>query len=117
MSASHLNAVQTISDPYQPGWVDAPWAALEAVRARSDSPVPAPRSPVADRLAAETALRRLTAGLPDDLALLLSELVRLARLYTELADTEHYHTARLGHSCAGGSWRSGVRQPGDPAAA
>ena len=83
-------------DPYQPGWMDAPWAALEAVRARLDSPVPTPRDQLADRLGAETALRRLTAGLPDDLALLLSELVRLARLYTELDDTEHYHTARLG---------------------
>jgi phosphohistidine swiveling domain-containing protein len=83
-------------DPYQPGWADAPWAALEAVRARLDSTRAALRSPLADRLAAETALRRITAGLPDDLALLLSELVRLARLYTELDDAEHYHTARLG---------------------
>ena len=66
-------------DPYHPGWAEAPWAALEAVRARLDSPVPAPRSPLADRLGAETAMRRLTAELPDDLALLLSELVRLAR--------------------------------------
>ena len=83
-------------DPYHPGWADAPWAALEAVRARLDSPLPTPRDQLADRLGAETILRRLTAGLPDDLALLLSELVRLARLYTELDDTEHYHTARLG---------------------
>jgi phosphohistidine swiveling domain-containing protein len=83
-------------DPYHPGWADAPWAALEAVRARLDSKLPMPRDQLADRLAAETALRGLTAGLPDDLALLLSELVRLARLYTELDDTEHYHTARLG---------------------
>jgi pyruvate,water dikinase len=83
-------------DPYQPGWADAPWAALEAVRARLDRPVIAPRDHLADRLAAETERRRLTAGLPDDLALLLSELVRLARLYTELDDKEHYHTARLG---------------------
>ena len=83
-------------DPYCAGWADAPWAALEAVRARLDSPLPPPRDLLADRLGAETALRRLTAGLPDDLALLLSELARLARLYTELDDTEHYHTARLG---------------------
>ena len=83
-------------DPYHPGWADAPWTALEAVRGRLDSPRTAPRSPLADRFAAETALRQLSAELPDDLALLLSELVRLARLYTELDDTEHYHTARLG---------------------
>ena len=83
-------------DPYNPGWADAPWAALEAVRARLDSAGSAPRAQLTDRAAAETTLRRLTAGLPDDLALLLSELVRLARLYTELDDTEHYHTARLG---------------------
>ena len=83
-------------DPYQPGWGDAPWAALEAVRARLDRPAPPPRDQLADRVAADAALRRLITGLPDDLALLLSELVRLARLYTELDDTEHYHTARLG---------------------
>lgn len=82
-------------DPYYPGWDDAPWAVLQAVSARLDGASPA-RDTMADRLAAAAALRRLEAGLPDDLALLLHELVRLARLYTELDDNEHYQTARLG---------------------
>ena len=81
-------------DPYQPGWAEAPDAALEAVRARLDRPA-TPRDTLADRIAAERTLRRLSASLPDDTALLLGELVRLARLYTELDDVEHYHTARL----------------------
>ena len=82
-------------DPYHPGWGDAPWTVLDAVRARLDGPAPA-RDRLADRMAAAALLRRLSAGLPDDLALLLHELVRLARLYTELDDNEHYQTARLG---------------------
>ena len=82
-------------DPYHPGWGEAPWAVLQAVSARLDGPPP-PRNALADRMAAAATLRRLGAGLPDDLSLLLHELVRLARLYTELDDNEHYQTARLG---------------------
>ncbi len=83
------------ADPYQPAWGDAPWTALDAVTARLDA-TPAPRDGAARRQKAASVLQRLCAGLPDDLAFLLQELVRLARLYTELDDLEHYQTARLG---------------------
>ncbi len=83
------------ADPYQPTWGDAPWTALDAVMARMDSR-PAARDGAVRRQRAASVLRRLCAGLPDELGFLLQELVRLARLYTELDDLEHYQTARLG---------------------
>ena len=83
------------ADPYCPTWGDAPWTALAAVAARLDAP-PAPHDAAGRRRAAALVLQRLSAGLPEELAFLLQELVQLARLYTELDDLEHYHTARLG---------------------
>ncbi len=83
------------ADPYCPTWGDAPWTALAAVVARLDAP-PAPHDPAGRRRAAALVLQRLSAKLPEELAFLLQELVQLARLYTELDDLEHYHTARLG---------------------
>ncbi len=83
------------ADPYQPTWGDAPWTALDAVTARLDSQ-PAARDGAARRQKAASVLQLLCAGLPDELGFLLQELVRLARLYTELDDLEHYQTARLG---------------------
>ncbi len=83
-------------DPYHPGWGNAPWTALQAVVARLDAARPPAPGLTQQRVAAASLLRQLSAGMPDDLALLLGELVRLARLYTEMDDNEHYQTSRLG---------------------
>ncbi len=82
--------------PTSPRWGDAPWTALDAVAgpARQPSRPPAMAPPGGRRR--PRCCSCCAAGLPGELGFLLQELVRLARLYTELDDLEHYQTARLG---------------------
>ncbi len=110
-------------DPYHPVWAETPHLVLGMVKLMLDNP--ASETPDARRyqrkqraLDAELALM---AALPADLRLVLHEVIRLARLYTELDDLEHYQTARLlrpmrrGLDALGASLvaKGGIDQPSD----
>jgi pyruvate,water dikinase len=94
--AAHAHR-ETDPDPFQPPFGDAPWVVLDTLAALAAAE--APPDPRAEARRARADARRAEAALfarvPEDLHDFVAELVRLARLYTELDDWEHYETTRL----------------------
>jgi pyruvate,water dikinase len=86
-------------DAYCPTWIEAPHAVLDQLKAlaeRPDGDDGDPRDPNSPRrIAAVGAELRLLAQIPENLRYAVREIIRLARVYTELDDLEHYQTTRL----------------------
>ncbi|MDR2788046.1 MAG: phosphoenolpyruvate synthase, partial [Candidatus Accumulibacter sp.] len=86
-------------DAYCPTWIEAPYAVLDQLKALAECPGDGqgdPRNPNAPhKIAAVDAELRLLAQIPENLRYAVREIIRLARVYTELDDLEHYQTTRL----------------------
>ncbi|MDR0717153.1 MAG: hypothetical protein LBF50_07040, partial [Azoarcus sp.] len=86
-------------DAYCPTWIEAPHAVLDQLKALAERPGDGqgdPHNPNAPRkIAAVEAELRLLAQIPGNLRYAVREIIRLARVYTELDDLEHYQTTRL----------------------
>jgi pyruvate,water dikinase len=86
-------------DAYCPTWIEAPHTVLDQLKAlagRSDGEDKDARNPNSPRrIAAVEAELRLLAQVPERLRYAVREIIRLARVYTELDDLEHYQTTRL----------------------
>lgn len=82
-------------DPYVAPWLDTPGLVLELVRGMLDRP----HSPAAEarqaRIRMQKAEMLVMQHCPESARYFISELIRLARLYTSLDDIEHYQTLRL----------------------
>ena len=88
---------ETDIDMYQPPWGDAPWIVVDHLRALlragiSRDPIHVEREA---KLAAYHAEEKLLSRVPGEFRFFYSEIIRLARLYTQLDDMEHYQTTRL----------------------
>ncbi len=84
-------------DAYHATWVEAPWVVLDNLRLLLAGPLdedPAEREAALKRSMFHTEAE-LMDKVPADLHFFLSEILRLARLYTSLDDLEHYQTTRL----------------------
>ncbi|MDR0674087.1 MAG: hypothetical protein LBF93_10655 [Zoogloeaceae bacterium] len=87
-------------DAYCPTWIEAPHTVLDQLKTLAERPGDSqdgdPRNPNAPRkIAAVEAELRLLAQIPENLRYAVREIIRLARVYTELDDLEHYQTTRL----------------------
>lgn len=82
---------ETDFDAYHPTWADAPWVVLDQLCALCDVEAATPRRHDAQR----EGEKELLAMLPDSARELAAGLVRLARVYVQLDDLEHYQTTRL----------------------
>ena len=84
-------------DAYRPTWVEAPWVVLDNLRLILTSA--AEQTPAGKKrelkLRMQQAELELFSRLPADLRYFFHEILRLARAYTGLDDTEHYQTTRL----------------------
>ncbi|MDR0441533.1 MAG: phosphoenolpyruvate synthase [Candidatus Accumulibacter sp.] len=90
-------------DAYCPTWIEAPHTVLDQLKALAERPDdtesgdgqrnPNPNSP--RKIAAVEAELGLLAQIPEALRYAVREIIRLARVYTELDDLEHYQTTRL----------------------
>lgn len=82
-------------DPYVAPWHDTPGLILELVRGMLDHP----QSPADEgrqaRIRMQQAEQLVMQHCPEPARYFISELIRLARLYTSLDDIEHYQTLRL----------------------
>jgi len=82
-------------DPYVAPWRDTPGLILELVRGMLDRP----QSPADEgrqaRIRMQQAEQLVMQHCPEPARYFISELIRLARLYTSLDDVEHYQTLRL----------------------
>lgn len=83
-------------DAYYPTWLEAPHTVIDQLRALSDLEDTLHNTPdwKGAMLAAEVR-QRFVAQMPEDLRYLAEEVIRLARVYTQLDDLEHYQTTRL----------------------
>lgn len=84
-------------DAYSPTWLELPWVVLDSIKLILQSPMEAlPSSKERDlKERAQKAEFELFSQLPQELHFFYHEVIRLARLYTTLDDTEHYQTTRL----------------------
>lgn len=86
-------------DAYCPTWIEAPHTVLDQLKTlaeRPDNGQGDPHNPNAPRkIAAVEAELRLLMQVPENLRYAVREIIRLARVYTELDDLEHYQTTRL----------------------
>lgn len=83
-------------DAYYPTWAEAPHTVLDQLRALCELDDSAHSTRQWDTiLAASSARHRLVSFMPEDLRYLTEEVIRLARVYTQLDDLEHYQTTRL----------------------
>ncbi|WP_051940427.1 PEP/pyruvate-binding domain-containing protein [Stenoxybacter acetivorans] len=86
-------------DAYCPTWIDAPHTVLDQIKAllqHIGSTENEARDPNAPRkIAAAEAELQLLAQIPENLRYAVREIIRMARVYTELDDLEHYQTTRL----------------------
>ncbi|MDR2365172.1 MAG: hypothetical protein LBD68_04860, partial [Zoogloeaceae bacterium] len=86
-------------DAYCPTWIEAPHIVLDQIKALAECPDDGqgdPRNPNAPhKIAAVEAELSLLAQIPENLRYAVREIIRLARVYTELDDLEHYQTTRL----------------------
>jgi pyruvate,water dikinase len=86
-------------DAYCPTWIEAPHTVLDQLKTLAERPGESgddsrdPNSP--RRIAAVEAELRLLAQIPGNLRYAAREIIRLAWVYTELDDLEHYQTTRL----------------------
>jgi len=84
-------------DAYQPTWLETPWVVLDNVRLILQMPMD--RTPAQKerdlKVRMQQAELELFNRLPEDLRFFFHEILRLARVYTSLDDTEHYQTTRL----------------------
>ncbi|MBI3857134.1 MAG: phosphoenolpyruvate synthase [Planctomycetes bacterium] len=97
-------------DMFHPTWIDAPWTVLDSVRLVLHTPMdcpPAERERTL-KMRMQSAEFGLLRRLPEDLHYFVTELIRLARVYTSLDDLEHYQTTRLALPM-----RKGLRALGD----
>jgi phosphohistidine swiveling domain-containing protein len=84
-------------DMFHPTWIDAPWTVLDSVRLILRTPMdcpPAERERTL-KMRMQSAEFGLLRRIPEDLHYFVSEVLRLARVYTSLDDLEHYQTTRL----------------------
>jgi len=86
---------ETDFDMYQPPWGDAPWVVIDHVKGLVRAPEPAIDAERQAKLASHAAEQRLFSKVPPEWQFFYSEILRLARLYTQVDDLEHYQTARL----------------------
>ncbi|BCU78835.1 PEP/pyruvate-binding domain-containing protein [Luteolibacter sp. LG18] len=86
---------ETDFDMYQPPWGDAPWVVIDNLRGMLRGEVDGHEAERAAKIAAHQAEQRLLALVPDRWSFFYSEILRLARLYTQIDDLEHYQTTRL----------------------
>ena len=83
-------------DAYYPTWVEAPHTVLDQLRALCELDNSTHGGRQWDVVIATSAARhRLLDLMPEDLRYLTEEVIRLARVYTQLDDLEHYQTTRL----------------------
>lgn len=83
-------------DAYYPTWLEAPQTVLDQLRALSELTDDTHNSREWDSiLMVSSARHRLLSFMPEDLRYLVEEVIRLARVYTQLDDLEHYQTTRL----------------------
>lgn len=88
---------ETDFDMYHAPWGDAPAIVLDHLRAIAGTTDSEPRdgSEHQAKLAAHQAEQRFLDLAPRSWRFFFSEILRLARVYTQLDDLEHYHTTRL----------------------
>lgn len=86
---------ETDFDMYHAPWGDAPWTVLDHLRAMADHPPAALDGERLAKLAAHKAEQHFLQLAPESWRFFFSEVLRLARVYTQLDDLEHYHTTRL----------------------
>lgn len=82
-------------DPYVAPWHDTPGLVLELVRGMLDRPLSPADEGRQARVRMQQAEQLVMQHCPPAARYFLSELIRLARLYTSLDDIEHYQTLRL----------------------
>lgn len=82
-------------DPYVAPWLETPGLVLELVRGMLDRTVSPAEEGREARLRMQQAELLVMSHCPDEARYFVSELIRLARLYTSLDDIEHYQTLRL----------------------
>ena len=81
-------------EAYHPTWVEAPHTVLDQLKALVLASGEAPDDRTR-RVTASEAEHGLLARTPERLRYAVQEIIRLARVYTELDDLEHYQTTRL----------------------
>ncbi|MDR1349713.1 MAG: hypothetical protein LBJ59_02825 [Zoogloeaceae bacterium] len=83
-------------DAYHPTWIEAPHSVLDQLKVLIERP-DGERSEqtLGRKIAAVGAEHALLARTPEALRYAVQEIIRLARVYTELDDLEHYQTTRL----------------------
>ncbi|MGC4016958.1 MAG: PEP-utilizing enzyme [Luteolibacter sp.] len=86
---------ETDFDMYQPPWGDAPWVVIDNLRGMLRGEVDGHEAERAAKIAAHQAEHRLFTLVPERWSFFYSEILRLARLYTQIDDLEHYQTTRL----------------------
>jgi pyruvate,water dikinase len=88
-------------DAYCPTWIEAPQTVLDQLKALAERPgedngADEQRNPNSPRKIAAVKMElQLLAQIPENLRYAVREIIRLARVYTELDDLEHYQTTRL----------------------
>jgi pyruvate,water dikinase len=83
-------------DAYHPTWIEAPHCVLDQLKALIERPDDErPEQNRRRKIAAAHAEHALLAETPEALRYAVQEIIRLARVYTELDDLEHYQTTRL----------------------
>ncbi|WP_265595081.1 PEP-utilizing enzyme [Haloferula sp. BvORR071] len=80
---------------YHAPWGDAPGVVLDHIRALAETPAAALDTERQAKLASHEAEQQFLQLTPEPWRFFFSELLRLARVYTQLDDLEHYHTTRL----------------------
>lgn len=83
-------------DSYYPTWLEAPHTVIDQLKALCDLDDAMHNVPEWEgAMTATEARQRFVSQTPEDLRYLVEEIIRLARVYTQLDDLEHYQTTRL----------------------
>ncbi|MFT3961823.1 PEP/pyruvate-binding domain-containing protein [Propionivibrio sp.] len=83
-------------DPYVPTWLEAPGVVLDTLRVMARGELLNPRANERQlKVRMQETLFAVQQRVSDDLRYFVTEVVRLAQIYTSLDDLEHYQTTRL----------------------